>query len=283
MGLSSNTLIHQSNFDSLKKILISNEFKMSYSKEEFTHINQEGPSTYIHVFPMICFSEIPIASLQNHLHRYGSCIIGMDKPWAIVNGLNQVHYYQQQSVLAHSLFKTYHYFFKKIKATPIKLEDKQYQDLQRTFNNLEYQMAFAKNYSGAVRSGRYKAPNYVFAEEKEWRLVPENTDPTGPLSLSPKLFNEDKLKYQKEIGEITLEFELDDINYLVFETEEQKKEVRKLLQLEHSEKHINLFTNDEIKKNFFGFNNLSIDEYESINRIKSLEKQLKKNKVRRKG
>ena len=103
MGLSSNTLIQQTSFDNLKKILSSEAFRVSYCYEEFTY---SGGQIYKHVFPMVCFSEIAINSLHNHLFRYGDCIIGMKKKWAMDNKLNQVHYYQKNSNLTKSLFKT---------------------------------------------------------------------------------------------------------------------------------------------------------------------------------
>lgn len=261
MGLSSDTLIQQTNYESLKSIITEKSFRVSYCEEQFDNGTPEEPEiAYFHVFPMICFSEIPISSLHKHLYRYGDCIIGIDQKWAIKNGFNQVHYCQRASIITKSLFETYRYFNEKIAGQTI-LQTPIYKEQLKSFTHLEYQVAFTKNYSGEVSSKKYKDASYIFAEEKEWRFVPTNQHHDRPLSLVPDEFKSNKGKFQREIGKNKVPFTLNDINYIVVETNKQKLEIRNILFNEDKNIYVNIFTNSEILQRFLGYKNPSIKEY----------------------
>jgi len=48
-------------------------------------------------FPMVCFCDIPIGRIAEHVGFYGSYGIGMSRDWALRNGLNPVAYYSRSS------------------------------------------------------------------------------------------------------------------------------------------------------------------------------------------
>jgi hypothetical protein len=289
MGLSSGTLIHQTEYSSLKQIISGMSFKVSYSVEEFEYRNVISPksyggTSYIHVFPMISFSEIPINSLQYHLYRYGECVIGMKKDWGYVNRLNPVHYCSYQSNMAKSLIASYNFFnmggYHKL--------DKEYFDEgvvneQEIFNNtlqhLEYQMAHSKNYRGRVETKTYKDDDYFFSEEKEWRYVPLHTSDNTRLSLHIDSFLADKDSYQEKVGEEKLNFSLNDLSYIIVDNDLQKNEIIDLLSNKGDNVHINIFTNDEIKESFLGYKNQSINEYNLRTERDSLLEENKGNRL----
>lgn len=259
MGLSTDTLLHQTEFKNLRKILSNKFFKTSYSKETFDckepkMISSKGNIFY---FPMICFSEIPISSLHNHLYRYGNCIIGMKKEWAISNRMNQVHYYQKESVLMDSLIEIYNRYYLEVMERNNKNED-----ILDVFHHLEYQIVHSKNYSGKVETKDFEDENYFFSEEKEWRSVPKNIKRGVTLSIHPDYFKKNKERLQKKIGKKTLPFELSDIRFLILDSDEQKEEIIQLLYKLDSTCHINIFTNEEVKLNFLGYKNTSFDFYQ---------------------
>lgn len=258
MGLSTDTLLHQTEFENLRQILINKFFKTSYCKETFDcKASKMSPSKgNKFVFPMICFSEIPISSLHNHLYRYGNCIIGMKKEWAIFNRMNQVHYYQKESFLMDSLIEIYNRYYFEVMERNNKTED-----ILDVFHHLEYQIIHSKNYSGEVETNNYKDNNYFFSEEKEWRCVPKNIKRGVTLSILPAIFDKKKAYFQNKIGKIKLPFELSDIRFLILDSENQKEEIIQLLHKLDSSCHVNIFTNDEVKLNFFGYKNTSIDFY----------------------
>ena len=89
MGIvSANTLFHfTSKLDYLEGILES-DFIPRYNLED---INLAGRSIKI-AFPMVCFCDIPLSSISEHLDKYGQYAIGMSINWANKNGLNPVLY-----------------------------------------------------------------------------------------------------------------------------------------------------------------------------------------------
>ncbi len=288
MGLSSGTLIHQTEFSSLKDIIEGKSFRVSYCVEEFeyriiTSAKSHSGTTYIHVFPMVSFSEIPINSLQFHLYRYGDCLIGMKKDWGLKNKLNPVHYCNYESNLTESLIAVYHTYNllgyidtheKDVKTTG-SVHDEMIND---TLQHLEYQIAHTKNYRGSVKTKRYEDNDYYFSEEKEWRFVPLPTDEMPRLSLHIDNFNKHKEKYQTEIGEIKLNFNFSDISYIIVNDETQRDEIIKILARDGAHFHTNVFTNQEVKQNFFGYKNASIEEYEIKVERHSLLKKLEEMK-----
>lgn len=63
MGLSSNTLLHQTNHAGLSGIIRDKGFKVLYSLEE---IKSPSPYPFKFAFPMISFSDIPFTELSSH-------------------------------------------------------------------------------------------------------------------------------------------------------------------------------------------------------------------------
>ena len=272
MGLSTDTLLHQTDFGNLIKIIKEKHFKVSYSEERLECKTPEmtEPKGYNFVFPMISFSEIPISSLHNHLYRYGDCIIGMKKEWAISKRINQVHYYQKESVLMDSFMEIYNRFYNEVMGRDNRTDT----DILHVFHHLEFQVIHSKNYSGEVKTNHFEDDNYFFAEEKEWRYVPINENIGYTMSKQPKLFKKDKEKFQTEIGKKVLPFEFDDIRFIILDTEEQKKEIAHILSELPHKSYLNLFTNDEVKQNFFGYKNTSMEFYQLKKENEELNKKL---------
>lgn len=259
MGLSTDTLLHQTEFKNLKQILSNKFFKTSYCKETLECKTPEMtmPKMYKFVFPIISFSEIPISSLHNHLYRYGDCIIGMKKEWAINNRMNQVHYYQKESFLTESLLEIYNRYYINVMEIGNKTGD-----ILQVFHQLDFQMIHSKNYSGEVKTKYFEDKNYFFSEEKEWRYVPANENKGYTLSKKPDVYEKDKEKFQNEIGKKVLNFGFNDIRFIILDSEEQKDEIIQLLAKLNSHDQINIFTNDEVIRNFFGYKNSSIEIYQ---------------------
>ncbi|MBP0588704.1 hypothetical protein J8I87_03020 [Paraburkholderia sp. LEh10] len=92
----SHTLFHfTSNLDILKSIL-STGLQPRYAVEDLSWLT--GKAKLV-AYPMICFCDIPLGRIENHVDSYGSYGIGMSKEWAIRNQLNPVIYLSDQSLL----------------------------------------------------------------------------------------------------------------------------------------------------------------------------------------
>ena len=96
----SNTLFHfTKNQDSLKKILLTG-FWPRLSLEDVRWYNSEMDFLAL---PIVCFCDIPLSRINDHVEFYGKYGLGLSKEWAINNGLNPILYVSDRSVVSKSL------------------------------------------------------------------------------------------------------------------------------------------------------------------------------------
>jgi len=102
-NISSNSLFHfTSNLNSLTGIL-ENNFVPRYCLEE-TLLNENlDRSRIVGAIPMVCFCDISLGQINNHIKMYGSYGIGMSKEWGMKKKLNPLIYINQNSKLADSI------------------------------------------------------------------------------------------------------------------------------------------------------------------------------------
>lgn len=83
-NLSADTLFHFT--DRLENIIsiLENGFYPRYCMEQ---INEKEIA-----IPIVCFCDIPLSQIKNHINNYGKYGIGLKKEWGIENGLNPVFY-----------------------------------------------------------------------------------------------------------------------------------------------------------------------------------------------
>jgi hypothetical protein len=103
MNVSSNTLFHYTK--SLKNLqnILQNRFKLAYCKEE---INFNGKKV-VGYFPMVTFCDIPLSLSKEHVTKYGSYAIGLQKEWGIKHKLNPVIYLEEESMISEDLRKSF--------------------------------------------------------------------------------------------------------------------------------------------------------------------------------
>ena len=78
----SDTLFHfTKNINTLKNIL-QNGFWPRYCLEDFNWYNAE--LGYI-AYPMVCFCDIPLSRINEHVKFYGDYGIGLTKNWGLTN------------------------------------------------------------------------------------------------------------------------------------------------------------------------------------------------------
>lgn len=76
--LSANTLFHfTNNIDNIINIL-TNEFSPRYCMESFEFL---GGCDLEIAIPMVCFCDIPLSQIKNHIENYGGYAIGLSKEW----------------------------------------------------------------------------------------------------------------------------------------------------------------------------------------------------------
>lgn len=245
MGLSSNVIWHQTNFDSLKAILPNMAFKPSYSLET---INWRQKETCI-AFPMISFCDIPFADLSEYLTdnkegkfigKYGKYTIGMKRQWGQKKGLSSVWYrdknatslYLQMTLLQHALKKKISF------------------NMDETEQFLWYISAYTKNIQGKLL--KYGFESYRFANEKELRFVPTYEQLKGS-NITPYILDKDyvtlkeKLKKNNSLDEFHITFTMDDIAYILVSSSSQINKIKRL------------FGNDREKIVFMSYNQVIHD------------------------
>jgi hypothetical protein len=94
----SETLFHfTKSLDTLQLILDSG-FWPRYCLEDVSWLaaGTQPESGFISV-PMVCFCDIPLSRIDEHVNFYGSYGLGMTKEWALKNGLAPIHYVTDSS------------------------------------------------------------------------------------------------------------------------------------------------------------------------------------------
>ena len=158
MGLSPSTLFHFTSKEGLFGILADN-FRIKYCLEEISH---KARPVQIAI-PMVSFCDIKISEISEHISKYGQYGIGLEKGWATTKGLNPVIYLNSTSNFCNNTIDA----IRKIN----RIKSIESLDKYHLSNILRY----AKIYEGELMRGGQKIPNYRFADEREWRYVPEMT------------------------------------------------------------------------------------------------------------
>lgn len=212
---SANTLFKfMDNVKWLKEILEFKTIMPRYCEEDAEYLsNIEG---YKIAFPMVCFCDIKLKDLKYHMNIYGKVGIGLKKEWGILNGVQPLHYINEESYLNDSIKN----IFKKAID-----DDNNESEAYRDF--LLEQIKFFKPIQGKMkRRGRYS--EYNFHDEHEWRYVPSETGIEGlDIILADKEVLVDKYYYEcseilKRNKNIGLKFEYSDIKYLIVRNKKDK-------------------------------------------------------------
>ena len=223
MGLSTNILWHQTDFDGLKSIITSQRFNCSYSLEDI-----KWKSSHIErAFPMISFCNIPISDLSEYLKnnkdqkltgKYGKYTIGLKHSWGVKCGLAPVWYLNQQSLCMHEIMLHH-----------AKIQTKNWDSSAVFIWNI---LSHVKNYEGSLT--KYGFKSYRFYDEREVRFVPKLSEIID-ANISPLLSATEYYRYKNEnkksalINEIYLTFNIEEIAYILVSSYTQKKRVKELI------------------------------------------------------
>ncbi len=159
----STTLFHfTKTLDTLKSIL-KNGFYPRYSLEDIGWLIQERGGFI--ALPIVCFCDIPLSRIIEHVEFYGLFGIGMNKIWALSNGLNPIIYVSEISPLAESLRNNAEIMIQMSKA----------EQKKKYVKNMRYTVAYSKPISGTMIVAG-KPVTKEFYQELEWRYVAQQDD-----------------------------------------------------------------------------------------------------------
>jgi hypothetical protein len=224
MPVSSSCVFHFTNTkDALLGILRDN-FKLSYCRERVLYGHGQS-ETYV---PMVSFCDLPLSQVKDHILSYGSYGIGLSKAWAIKKGLSPVLYVEKDSLLAESYYSASKFF---ISSKTIEFAKKQEKGFKESIIAMIDILGYVKNYKAdliRIDGSIYK--NYIFYNEREWRYVLKNDDYIWVKGA--KTHNDPEL-WQDACGKIDdfrLEFEPNDIKFIIIKDEGEISEFVRHLQ-----------------------------------------------------
>lgn len=211
-------------FKYLKDILVKKAILPRYYEETIDYLDIKSLDKI--VFPMICFCDINLSKLEDHVHYYGKFGIGFNKSWAIKNGVQPIHYINKNSYIKNDISS----IFSKA------LDDLSNNRLNNKLSSNEYMnyilshLLFMKPVIGKMRrEGDYDTKN--FTDEKEWRFIPKIEEKHGIDLIIPIAYIENEKAYNAysdgitQIEELWLKFEINDIEYLMVENEKYRKQL----------------------------------------------------------
>lgn len=222
-------LFHFTNKESLYNIL-NETFKVSYSLEKIT-----GTKNSVEFgAPMVSFCDLKLSELKSHMNKYGKYGIGLTKEWAYKYGLNPVFYVNGNSPLVESFLEGVNNLYSEIKKTG---NDAQYFPLLESYNSTLNMYRFMKNYEGDLkRRGKKVIKNFRFADEREWRYVPNSSDLLYPFAPKDNFSNTKKKNLlNAQVSHIKLAFQAEDIKYLIIERDEEISDL--IMHLELAKAH----------------------------------------------
>lgn len=212
-----NTVFHfTDDNDILLSILKNKYFKASYAKEIIV-----GPNGSKRKFgiPMVSFCDIRLSNLHEHMKKYGYYGIGLKKNWAINKGLNPVSYLNHNC----SMFEYFDEQLRDMSNELLNIHSTEERKLARQkYRNLQNVMRYMKNYEGELTRGDEHHKNYRFANESEWRYVPDiTTDDIIPV----KIIRAKESNWKKKANDALwkseasrLRFDYNDIKYILVPT-----------------------------------------------------------------
>ena len=190
------TLFHFTNNVSNLIAILTNNFYPRYSLENYSAFYTKDMAKRLKftniAIPMVCFCDIPLSSIRNHINVYGRYAIGLSKEWGGRKNISPVMYALKNSISAKVIRKSFNATEKCIHKSNKHLEelysvDPEYKpdkkdklidalsdELAGVENGLIDIMAFTKNYSGAFLRDGKKYRNVCFYDEREWRYVPDS-------------------------------------------------------------------------------------------------------------
>lgn len=174
-------------------------------------------------FPMVCFCDIPLSRISEHVDFYGSYGIGLTKSWAMKNVLNPVIYVSSESMIKSSLMRLIHL-----------TESMEGQDSAEQLDNLRLIASHMKPLQGTMHVAG-KAVEKEFYSESEWRFVPLHI--SVPKYAHKKAVEDDQMlsslnRLSKQ--SCMLRFTPEDIRYIFVKNDKDIPKVLSYIQREMS-------------------------------------------------
>lgn len=165
--------------------------------------------------PMLCFCDIPLSQIKDHIDDYGNYGIGVTKDFARDNKITPVTYLSRNSILMDKLS-----YFISTYNTPL--------FNHKNMNIEELLLYYVKRVSGYNKVDELKRKFY---NEREWRYIPTLSETIHLELLSGDYKEKDIInKYSERTKNSKLMLKPNNISYLIVNNEPEIKQMIKVLQ-----------------------------------------------------
>jgi hypothetical protein len=200
--VSSDALFHFTNNPNFLIGILTNEFLPVYCLEKI----EFSKNSYNVAFPMVCFCDIPLSQIKNHIETYGYYGIGMKKSWAEKMKLNPILYLRKKSKLTERISRLFE-----------NVQNKDFNNspmLLQTKKDILELLRYTKPYNGDFKRIDKVIPNVRYYNEREWRFIPDLPD--NKRYLTEDQYNNKLLlaDANSALQKHKLSFEPDDIKYI---------------------------------------------------------------------
>jgi len=173
-------------------------------------------------YAMVCFCDIPISRINEHVNFYGSFGIGLSREWGMKNHLSPVLYLSPTAPLCRALCRT-------IKEASEGADDANKDVVHR---NIGFLLAYAKPTGGRmVING--EPVQKEFYQESEWRYVPQHKEIS--LALLREKFEDETVLLAANVKTQEhgmLPFSPPDVRYLFVPTDAEIPDIINFIQTE---------------------------------------------------
>ena len=235
MGLSSNILWHQTNYNSLRKILKGQRLLCGYSVEDVADIAGRNLA-----FPMVSMCDLPLSEFTEFQGKYDHYSIGLSREWGIKNKFTPIWYYEAKSRVPLMLRRE---IMNAVKNNS--------DSITSLFGILSYM----KKVEGPLPKHNYST--YRFYDEREVRFVP-SFDYVLSGGNKPILTEDEYAGYKAANGSPVINayvgFEWSDVRYIIVKYKHQIDKVfSDLASLGCDNRQIGVFCEDEIYQDVIGY------------------------------
>ncbi|MFL9976054.1 abortive infection system antitoxin AbiGi family protein [Paraburkholderia graminis] len=214
----SNTLFHFTKSQETLKLILQGGFWPRYCLEDVSWIGYAHD--YI-AYPMVCFCDIPLSRIAEHVDFYGEFGIGLTRQWAEANGLNPVLYVAGENNVTST--------FRALNKNSNKHEKDE--DKESAKISMRYLLAHSKPTAGKmVIDGQ--PVDKLFYQESEWRYVPKNNKIRAYLQRST--FDDmDRIEHSNQLTkeQCMLEFGPKDVRYIFVKSDTDIPDIINFIQV----------------------------------------------------
>lgn len=219
MNPKSHTLFHFTKSPDVLKKIIKDGFWPRYCLED---VGWLGYKEFDFIaYPMVCFCDIPLSRVEEHVNFYGEFGIGLTKEWAMSNKLTPILYVAPNNHIPKT--------FRDLVDHTFNMEGDAKVEAKRT---VRYLLAHSKPIDGnmIVNGGFFPKE---FHQESEWRYVPKS-DAIEDYLKRNEYEDEENLEIQNSVTKLhcSITFTPKDIRYIFVKSDTDIPDIINFIQTE---------------------------------------------------